>query len=480
MKKKILKSKSKNILSPKKKSLFKKPIKKSVGFKKAKPKLKKTKVAKKTVNKNSKTHDENFDNAKKIRIRIVGIGGGGSNIVSELSKKLKDFSSQKIDFLAVNTDNQALNSLTKNIKTFSFGQKLTRGLGTGRDVELGERAAREDYEKIKNLLSEDRDLYVVISSLGGGTGTGSSPVFSKAINDLGIPVLGIFTMPFVFEGKKKMDDSLKALEKMKEYFNAYMILPNEKIFGLVKEEISFTDSLNLLNSQLANSLDGLLRAIYSPGLINIDWADIKTILEGKKKLAYLNVVKGKTNQNIDEFIKSIFKNPILDSQFSNAENIMFNIEGSKDLSLQILAQISDKINELSPNAKIIFGINQNPKMKNEIKVTILATINQEKNEKNILTGRGKKKSKNQKQILTKKEILEKSEKTGNRSQLSEKPIEIIKKQDINKKQDQVEEEKDIRRNALEAKEAERRAIEKEEEDEKIFEIPAFLRKDNKK
>ncbi len=480
MKKKILKSKSKNILSKKNNSLLKKPIKKSVGFKKAKPKLKKTKVAKKTVNKNSKTYDENFDNAKKIRIRIVGIGGGGSNIVSELSKKLKDFSSQKIDFLAVNTDNQALNSLTKNIKTFSFGQKLTRGLGTGRDVELGERAAREDYEKIKNLLSEDRDLYVVISSLGGGTGTGSSPIFSKAINDLGIPVLGIFTMPFVFEGKKKMDDSLKALEKMKEYFNAYMILPNEKIFGLVKEEISFTDSLNLLNSQLANSLDGLLRAIYSPGLINIDWADIKTILEGKKKLAYLNVAKGKTNQNIDEFVKTIFKNPILDSQFSNAENIMFNIEGSKDLSLQILAQISDKINELSPNAKIIFGISQNPKMKNEIKVTILATINQEKNEKNVLTGQEKKKLRNQKQILTKKEILEKSEKTGNRSQLSEKPIEIIKKQDINKKQDQVEEEKDIRRNALEAKEAERRAIEKEEEDEKIFEIPAFLRKDNKK
>lgn len=478
MKKKNLKSKSKKkvktSLLNKKKSVLKKPIKKLAGFKKTK--LKKSKTTKK-----SKVFDDNFDSAKKIRVRIIGIGGGGSNIVAELSRKLKDFSSQKIDFLAVNTDNQALNSLAKNIKTFSFGQKLTRGLGTGRDVELGERAAREDYEKIKNLLAEDRDLYIVISSLGGGTGTGSSPVFSKAINDLGIPVMGIFTLPFVFEGKKKMDDSLKSLEKMKEYFNAYMVLPNEKIFGLAKEEISFTDSLNLLNSHLANSLDGLLRAIYSPGLINIDWADIKTILEGKKKSAYLNIAKSKASQNTDEFIKTIFKNPILDSQFNNAESVMFNVEGSKDLSLQVLAQISEKINELSPNAKIIFGINQNPKMKNEIKVTILATINQEKNERSALDNREKKKLKNQKLIQIKKEILKKSAKQEGQSQTNKKPIEIIKKQDINKKQEQEEEkEGDIRRNALEAKEAERQAIEKEEEDEKIFEIPAFLRKDNKK
>jgi cell division protein FtsZ len=249
-------------------------------------------------------------------------------------------------------------------------------------------------------------------------------------------------------------------------------LPNEKIFGLTKEEISFTDSLNLLNSRLAMSLDGLLRAIYSPGLINIDWADIRTILEGKRKEAYLNVVKGKINQNLDEFIKSIFKNPILDTQFSNAESVLFNIDGSKELSLQTLAQISEKINELSPNAKIIFGLNQNPKMKNEIKVTILATKNNER--KDIF-----KIKRAQPVVVEKKEkekpITKKSEK---------KEVKALAKNVIEEKErvevEQEETEQNIRRNALQAKEAERQAIEKEEESEKIFEIPAFLRKNKKK
>jgi cell division protein FtsZ len=423
-----------------------------------------------------------IDTNKKIRIKIVGIGGGGGNIVSELSKKLKDFSSQKVDFVAANTDLQALNSLSKNIKTFPFGQKLTRGLGTGRDVGLGERAARDDSERIKNIFMEDRDLYIVISSLGGGTGTGSAPVFAKAANDLGSSVLGIFTLPFVFEGKKKMDAASAALEEMKENLNAYMVLPNEKIFNLAKEEVSFTESLNLLNNHLATSLEGLLRTIYSPGLINIDWADIKTILEGKKKIAYLNVAKGKVNQNLEEFVKSILKNPILDSQFANADNVLFNVEGSKDLSLQTLAQISEKIGELSPNAKIIFGLIQNPKMKSEIKVTILATISTEaKLVRRIKAKLGVKTNKKEEK-KSKGAQIRKKQNSGD----AEKPIENIKKEAITNESQKNEEDMEeaananVRRNAMEIKEAERKAIEKEEEDERIFEIPAFLRKDKKK
>ena len=444
-------------------------VKKAVASKIVKP----AKAVKRAISKKAVEIDKQFDTAKKIKIRIVGIGGGGGNIVAELSKKLKDFSVKKIDFVAANTDSQALNSLNKNIRKFPFGQKMTRGLGTGRDIELGERAAQEDFEKVKNLFMDDRDLFIIISSLGGGTGTGSSPVFTKACSDFGLPVLGIFTMPFAFEGKKKMDDAQKALEKMKENLNAYMVLPNEKIFGLTKDEISFTESLNLLNNRLAISLDGLLRAIYSPGLINIDWADIRTILEGKRKEAYLNVVKGKVNQNLDEFIKSIFKNPILDTQFSNADNVLFNVDASKDLSLQTLAQISEKISELSPNAKIIFGLNQNPKMKNEIKVTILATANNEK--KDIFRI---KKPQPVPVVIKKPQprpVAKKIEKKATNLQVK---TEVVEKEVIDKPEVVVEE--NIRRNALEAKEAERQAIEKEEESEKIFEIPAFLRKNKKK
>jgi cell division protein FtsZ len=379
---------------------------------------------------------------KKVKIKVIGVGGGGGNIVSELSKKLKDFSSQKVDFVAANTDNQALGALSKNIKKFPFGQKLTRGLGAGRDVSVGNNAAKEDVEKIKSLFSDNKDLYIIVSSLGGGTGTGAAPVFLKAASQMNLMTLGIFTLPFSFEGKKKMDMALNAIEEMKDHLNAYMVLPNEKIFGLTKEEVSFTDSLNLLNNHLANSLEGLLRTIYSPGVINIDWADIRTILEGRKNRAYLNVSKGKGAQNLEELLKKLIKNPILDYNFENADNIMFNIEGSKDMSLQSLSLISEKISETSPNARIIFGLTSNPKLKNEIKVTILSTGSSEKKKK-------------EKKIKIKKEI---------------------KKEE---KKEEVVEEK-VRRNAIEVKEAEKKELEKEEEDEKIFEIPAFLRKGKKK
>lgn len=399
---------------------------------------KKTKEKKKVVKKEKPKNDDAL--IKKVRIKVIGVGGGGGNIVSELSKRLKDFSSQKIEFVAANTDSQALGVLNKNIKTFSFGQKLTRGLGAGRDFSVGEKAAKEDVEKIKNLFSDNKDLYIIVSSLGGGTGTGATPVFLKIAAQTNLMTLGIFTLPFSFEGKKKMDIALNSINEMKDSLNAYMILPNEKIFGLTKEEVSFTDSLNLLNNHLANCLEGLLRTIYLPGIINIDWADIKTIIEGKKNRAYLNVAKNKGEQNLEELIKKLIKNPILDYNFENADNVMFNVEGSKDMSLQSLSSISEKISEMSPNAKIIFGLTSNPKMKNEIKVTILSTGNFDRKDK-------LKKNKKQKKIENKTE--------------------------------EKEEEK-IRRTAIEAKEVEKQEAEKQEEDEKIFEIPTFLRKQKKK
>ncbi|MFZ3055035.1 MAG: cell division protein FtsZ [Minisyncoccales bacterium] len=383
--------------------------------------------------------------AKKVKIKVIGIGGGGGNIIAELLKKLKDFSTQKVDFVAVNTDAQALKSLPKTLKTLSFGNKLTRGLGTGRDVEIGEKAAKEDIEKLKELFSDDKDLYIFISSLGGGTGTGATPVLTKIADEMGLNTLGIFTLPFTFEGKKKMDVALKSLEKIKEGLNAFMILPNEKIFTLTKEEISFADSLNLLNDRLAESLEGLLRTIYSPGLINIDWADIKTIMEGKRKIAYLNFCRAKSNQNVEDIAKALLKNPILEYKFENADNVMFNVEASKELSLQLLSQVSEKIGELAPNAKIIFGLTQNPKLRNELRVTILATSSE----------------------IEKKQPKKKEEKVAVKKKVKGKKAKAPKAEEGGV---------EVRRNALEIKEAEKKEEEKEEEEEKIFEIPAFLRK----
>jgi len=399
----------------------------------------------KSAEKKPSSEKEAESTTKKVKIKVIGVGGGGGNIIAELLRKLKDFSSQKVEFVAVNTDTQALKSLPRALKTVSFGNKLTRGLGTGRDVEIGERAAKEDLEKIKELFSDGKDLYILVSSLGGGTGTGATPVFSKIAEEMGLNTLGIFTLPFAFEGRKKMDVAVKALKKIKENLNAFMVLPNEKIFSLTKEEVSFSDSLNLLNDRLAESLEGMLRTIYSPSLINIDWADIRTILEGRKKIAYLNFARVKSSQNIEDIAKSLLKNPILEYRFENADNVMFNVEASKELSLQLLSQVSERISELAPNAKIIFGLSQNPKLRKEIRVTILSTSGEKEKKKGI-------KKEKKKKVKVKKEKIEKKE----------------------------DKEVEVRRNALEIKEAEKKEEEKEEEEEKIFEIPAFLRKSKEK
>jgi len=150
-----------------------------------------------------KNNKKQEDSARKVRIKIIGIGGGGGNIVSELSKKLKDFSSAKVDFVAANTDIQALEALNKKVKKFSFGQKLTSGLGTGRDVAIGEKAAKDDLERIKSLFTDNKDLYIIVSSLGGGTGTGASPVFAKIASQMNLMTLGIFTLPFSLKERKK-------------------------------------------------------------------------------------------------------------------------------------------------------------------------------------------------------------------------------------------------------------------------------------
>ncbi|MDD5639434.1 MAG: cell division protein FtsZ [Candidatus Pacebacteria bacterium] len=456
-----------------------------------------------------KQDDDNEISTKKVRIKVIGIGGGGGNIVFELSKRLKDFSSQKIEFVVANTDTQALRSISKNLKIFSFGSKITNGLGCGSDVSVGEKAAREDIEKIKNLFTDKKDLYIIVSSFGGGTGTGAAPVFAKIANDLKLSTLSIFTLPFAFEGKKKMDYSNSALEKLKENVNAYMVLPNEKIFSFSREELSFSEALGLLNNHLANCLEGLFRTIYNPGLINIDWADIRTVLEGTKKLAYIDMIKIKNVQNLEEFTKNILKNPILDYNFEDADNIIFNIESSKELSLQSLFQVSEKISVHVPNARIIFGLSQNQKLKNEIRVAIFSTTS---DGKNIAKNDWKNKNSKLKPVVkdgtlnleleSKKEKVKENEPVSKETKQGEKKQkkisskkkgedlknEKIKKETattiINEKDDLIETDndsgtKEIRRNALQVKEIERLEREEEDSKEKIFDIPAFLRKEKK-
>jgi len=413
-------------------------------------------MPKKKILKNKKVEEKKVnklkDNStKRIKIKIIGIGGGGGNIIKELSKKL-DFPSTKIDFNVVNTDVQALHVLPDNLKKISFGEGETKGLGTGRDVLLGEKIAEAEEKKIKNIFSDQKDLYILIASLGGGTGTGFIPVFSKIAKELNLTTLGIFTLPFDFEGKDRMRDSQKAIEEAQANLNAVLVMPNERIFKFAEESIPFNGALNVINDQLAKSLQGLLNTVYFSGLINIDWADIKTTIEGANQRAYLNTVQAKITDDLSAFTKDLLNNQLISYNFSESTNVLFNIEGGKNLSMQQLALISEKIHELAPDARIIFGLTQNSKLKNEIRATVLATGEVKKEEK--------KKQKSKPKSKPKKEVSKKKIKTieDDLKELEELGVEIN------------------RRNAIEIKKAEEDAIKKENEEEDIFEIPAFLRK----
>jgi cell division protein FtsZ len=452
-----------------------------------------------------KTEEVGFDKAKRTKIRVIGIGGGGGNVISELAQRVK-----KATFLAANTDLKALREVSRKVKRFSFGENVTHGLGTGMNPELGELAAQNEKEKIKKIL-EGQDFLIIIACLGGGVGSGAAQIFAKISRNLGNLTYGIFTLPFKFEGEKKMEIAREALEKIRTKLNAISVIPNERIFQIVDRATPLKGALSAVNKKLADSLEGLIEIIYEPGLINIDFADLRTILEGRGRLAYLNTAKApKGEGEPKEAIEGVLNSPLYPYGIRGAKGVLYNIAGEKELSLSEVGQISKTIHDLlNKEAKIIFGISQGKKYQNIIKTTILATgcgpwpvlrssilhrlpkvfrrktkklkIKQRKVRKKLTseiktrktkkkptskykTGRGAKKTKKKfkAEVKTQNEGLQ-------------FPTEKIKKEGVPNSSGEIVTIK-IRKNALQIKK-EAEAAEKEMlEKEKFWETPAFLRK----
>jgi cell division protein FtsZ len=316
---------------------------------------------------------EETEKIKKIKIRVIGIGGGGGNIVSEIAQRIKN----RVSFFAANTDLKALNTLPRNVEKFQFGQKLTQGLGTGMNPEIAKAAAKSERERIKQIL-EGQNFVILIACLGGGVASGASSIFAKISQNLGNLTYGIFTLPFSFEGEKKMEIAKDALRKLRRKLNAFTILPNERIFQIIERGVPLKKSLSVINKSLADSLQNLIEIIFLPGLINIDFADLKTIFEGRGALAYLNVIEIEKDEE-KEAIEKALNSPLYPYNIEGAKGVLFNISGPKDLSLAQVSQISKMIFErVDKEAKIIFGISRiQPRgryQKNSgTKVTLLAT-----------------------------------------------------------------------------------------------------------
>jgi len=372
--------------------------------------------------------EKEVEEMKKIKIKVVGIGGGGGNIVSEIAQS----KNSKISFLIADTDLKALKKFPKNVEHFIFGEKVTQGFGTGMDVNLGIEAAKSSREKIKNILS-GYDLIIFIATLGGGVGSGASQVFAQVAKNLGILTYGIFTLPFDFEGKKKMEVAKNALFELRKKLNAFSILSNEKIFQVAEKTLPLNKAFSLMNKILAFNLRNLMEIIFRPALINIDFADLKTIFDGQGLLTYLNSAQIK--EEISKEIEKILSSPFYPYSLEGAKGVLLNIKGPRDLSLETTSKISKIVSEkVNKEAKIIFGISSQ-KEKSPI-VLVLATgctnfpFENLSQEKKVENKRKKKKIKikEEKKELPKKEIKERKNGVQLKKEIEKDEAEILAKE----------------------------------------------------
>ncbi len=420
----------------------------------------------------------------KAKIKVIGVGGGGGSIVSEIGRSL-----EKATFVIADTDVRALKKRT-GIKYFCFGQNLTHGLGTGVNIEIARQAAEQDKEKFSSLF-KDQDIIIFISSLGGGLGSGATKVFAETAKDFGGITLGIFTLPFKFEGKNKTKIALRALKDLRSSLNVSITIPNERIFKIIDSQTPITQAFSVVNKSLIESLESLIDLIYNPGLINIDFADLRTILKGRGNLAFLNTIEGSGKNRAEDIVEKILSNPLYQNNNFIAENILFNISGGQNLPMFEVEKISRDIAELNPKAKIIFGISKDARLKNKIKITLLMTGPSsaakpveikdaiKKSVKKIIKKGDKKvgalaKIKNKKPKMDKKTAIT-SIPIFNRS--SEPEAVAVGDKKFSAISDLMDSgKKTIRRNALEIKKALEAEEQKKQLQEREWEIPTFLRK----
>jgi len=388
---------------------------------------------------------------RKIKIRVIGIGGGASSILDEMARGLKG-----ISFLITDTDQRSFRRLPSAVKFFQFGEGLTKGWGTGMNPEIGERAAQECLEKIKKNL-QDIDLVIVVSCLGGGVSSGATPVFTQVLKEEKKLSLGIFTLPFNFEGEKKAKLAQNSLKSLKENLSGIIVLPNEEILKRSEKKASLRKSLSLINQVLIDYLRDIIEMISQVGIINIDFADLQTILKGNGQAVCFGRGIGGGQNRVEEALKRHFENPFFISPMK-IKKILFNVAAGRDLGLKEVERIAEEISNLNPRAKIIFGISQNPKLGKKIKITSLAVG------ENFLKTEEKEKSSEKKEEEPPKKLKQKIGKVAKKEKKEKKTAEEKKKKIK------------VRRSALEVKKAEEEAREKEWLGEEDWEIPSFLRK----
>ncbi|MBN17911.1 MAG: cell division protein FtsZ [Chloroflexi bacterium] len=312
-----------------------------------------------------------------VKIKIIGVGGGGGNAVNRMSKNLPISNS----LLAINTDIQALENI-KNVQTFAIGPNTTKGMGTGGNPDIGKKSIEESYKQIEELIIGN-DMVFITAGMGGGTGTGASSIIAEICKKNQILTIGIVTLPFTFEGFERRKIALNGLKKLNQKLDSIITIDNDTLLPAFNESTSLIKSFEKVDEILEQGVKGITDVINLPGLINVDFADLKSIIKnGGKSLMSVGYGDGK-NAAINS-IESALSNPLINETIAEAKGILFYIKAGNDISLGQVHQIANKIKELTiNNPKIMFGVVREKNMKRKVNITLIATgISKTKNKTN--------------------------------------------------------------------------------------------------
>ncbi|CAM4029736.1 cell division protein FtsZ [Bacillus manliponensis] len=300
-------------------------------------------------------------------IKVIGVGGGGNNAVN----RMIEHGVQGVDFIAVNTDAQALN-LSKAETKMQIGGKLTRGLGAGANPEVGKKAAEESKEQIQEAL-RGADMVFVTAGMGGGTGTGAAPVIAQVAKELGALTVGVVTRPFTFEGRKRATQAAAGIAAFKENVDTLIVIPNDRLLEIVDKNTPMLEAFREADNVLRQGVQGISDLIATPGLINLDFADVKTIMSNKGS-ALMGIGVGSGENRAAEAAKRAISSPLLETSIDGAQGVIMNITGGTNLSLYEVQEAADIVASASDQeVNMIFGSVINENLKDEIVVTVIAT-----------------------------------------------------------------------------------------------------------
>ena len=300
-------------------------------------------------------------------IKVVGCGGGGNNAVN----RMVDAGLRGVEFISVNTDRQALSQSNAQVK-IQIGEKLTKGLGAGAIPEVGRRAAEESREEIVSAL-KGADLVFITAGMGGGTGTGAAPIVAEIARDLGTLTIAVVTKPFNFEGKQRMKNAEAGIEELKQHVDTLVVIPNDRLLQVVNKGTTMLEAFRIADDVLRQGIQGISDLIAVPAMINLDFADVKTVMENGG-MAHMGIGIGTGENRLVEAAKNAIASPLLETNIDGARAVLINVTGGADISIVDINEAANLIMEAAdPDANIIFGAGIDETMGEDVRITVIAT-----------------------------------------------------------------------------------------------------------